>query len=274
MAKFKSYEKFNEGFDMSSFFKSAHAAIEEDNLVPLSDVIGRPRFPTQEEYDTAVEYLGIDPDFLFYDSTSMISPILYWNGPVFYPFHGSLNMEALKMMRSKEAIDQVTKMMDKMTAEKKYESLFARMDKKILIPQFIKMYKEIPDNQKYDVFTDLYVRSEYGFGMFPKEIIEKCFSKRMLSTDWKKRMEELKDILKLNPDGTVIVYRGQNRESASGDEAFSWTLSKKTAKFFSERFEKGAGKIIMKKILPEEIIDYLDHRGESEIIVLPKTFKN
>ena len=48
MTKFKSYEQFNESFDMSNFFKSAHAAIDEDDLIPIADVIGKPRFPSQD----------------------------------------------------------------------------------------------------------------------------------------------------------------------------------------------------------------------------------
>ena len=272
MTKFKSYEQFNESFDMSNFFKSAHAAIDEDDLIPIADVIGKPRFPSQDEFDEAVEYLGIDPDFVFYNPKDIISPIMYWKGPVYEPFHGNLNMEALKMMRTKERLDQKTEQMDKMITKKDYEALFSRMDKKILIPTFVKMYKEIPDNQKYDIFTDLYVRSEYGFQMFPIEIIKDCFNKRATSKDHNERMEELKKDMKLNDDGTVTVYRGENTKSAKSDDAFSWTLTKKTAKFFAERFSKGTGKINEKKIDPKEIIDYLPHRGESEVILFPKKF--
>ena len=88
-----------------------------------------------------------------------------------------------------------------------------------------------------------------------------------------KRMDTLKKTMVLNDDSTVTVYRGQNTESTKEDKAFSWTLSKKTAQFFANRFNKGAGKIVTKRVKPDEIIDYLDYRGESEVIIMPKKFE-
>ena len=209
---------------------------------------------------------------MFYNQRDMLHSIIYWKGPFFYGFFGGLNIEALKMMQADKYFEQKTKFINDMFKKKDYESLFTRVDKKILIPTFIDMYDEIPDNQKYDIFTDLYVRSEYGFQMFPIEIIKDCFNKRLTSKDHNERMEELKKDMKLNDDGTVTVYRGENTKSAKSDDAFSWTLTKKTAKFFAERFSKGTGKINEKKIAPKEIIDYLPHRAESEVILFPKKF--
>jgi hypothetical protein len=85
-------------------------------------------------------------------------------------------------------------------------------------------------------------------------------------------MKELQDDMKLNDDGTVTIYRGENTKSANSDDAFSWTLTKKTAEFFADRFNKGGGKINKKDINPKEIIDYLPNRGESEVILFPKKF--
>jgi hypothetical protein len=257
---------------MSAFFKSAHAAIEEKDLVPLERVIGKPRFPDHEEFDKAIEYLDVDPNYMFYNPNDIISPFMYWKGPVYEPLHNTLSIEVLKMTKTKERLDHKIERMEKLIAAKDYESLFSRMDKKILIPTFVKMYKEIPDNKKYDVFTDLYVRSEYGFQTFPIDIIKDCFSKRKFSNEHLDRMKELKKDMKLNDDGTLTIYRGENIESAKSDDAFSWTLTKKTAKFFADRFNKGTGKINTKNIDPETIIDYLPNRGESEVILFPKKF--
>jgi hypothetical protein len=268
--KFKNYDQFNEGIE--DLFKSAHGAIDRKNLQPLEKFIGKPKFPTQEDVDAAVDFLKIDPDHLFYNKGDMLHPIIYWKGPIFYGFFGGLNMEALKMMQADKYFAQKNKFVDEMLKSKDYEQLFSRIDKKILIPSFIDMYNEIPDNKKYDVFTDLYVRSEYGFQSFPIEIIKDCFSKRKLSKDWKKRMVDLKKEMKINDDGSLTVYRGENTGSAKSDDAFSWTLSKKTAKFFADRFNSGSGKVNSKNIDPKEIIDFLPYRGESEIILFPKKF--
>jgi hypothetical protein len=268
--RFKSYEQFNES--IADIFKSAHAAIDPEDLVPLEGLIGKPRFPSEEEFQEAVDYLGIDPIHLYYNPKDIIAPIMYWDGPIYEPFHGGLNMEALKMMRVKDRLDYKKKDVKKFLDSKDYDRLFTFMDKKILIPSFIKMYDDIPDKDKYEIFKDLYVRSEYGFQSFPLEIIKDCFSKRKLSVDWKKRIEEFNKTIKLNSDGTLTVYRGENVDSAKGDDAFSWTLNKKTAKFFADRFSKGSGRITEKDIKPEEVIDFLEDRGEAEIILFPKKF--
>ena len=274
MTRFKTYDQFNEGLSMSDIFKSAHGAIDVKNLQKLEDLVGKPKFPSKEEFDQTVEYLGIDKDFLFYNKHDFLTPFIYWKGPIYYGFHGGLNMEVMKMFHAKEALEQLTKYMENAMSKKDFKSIFMRMEKKILIPSFVQMYEQIPDEQKYDIFVDLYVRSEYGFGMFPSEIIKDCFEKRKLSREWKKRMDNFfKKYGKKNVDGYITVYRGENLESAKPDDAFSLTMQEKTAKFFADRFNKGSGKVIKKQIHPEEIIDYLDHRGEAEVILLPKNIR-
>ena len=270
MEKFKNYEQFNES--MADFFKSAHAAIDPEELISLEDLIGQHRFPSQEEFDEAVDYLEINSEHLYYNPKDIISPIMYWDGPIYEPFHGGLNMEALKMMRTKERLERKIEDTKKWLNSKDYDSLFSRMDKKILIPSFIKMYDEIPDKDKYEIFKDLYVRSEYGFQSFPLEVITDCFAKRKLSPEWKKRLKSFNSVAKKNSDGTITLYRGENVDSAKSDDAFSWTLNKKTAKFFADRFSKGSGRITEKNIDPKEVIDYFDDRGESEVILFPRKF--
>lgn len=262
------YEFVNESSlhetNITDLFKGAHAAIQRDKLVPLKDMIGKPDFPSKEEFDTAVEYLGIDGDYLFYDKTNPIDPIAYLKGPIYIGFMG-LRMDILKMLHSKERIEQKQKFVDATIADKDYNSLFQRIDKKVLIPVFVDMYQDIPDDQKYDVFTALYTRSEYGFNMFPKDLMKDLFTKRKLSKEWKERMEDFNK--EHGKEDTITIYRGQNSESTKETEAFSWTLSKKTADFFANRFS--TGKILTRKIKSDDVIDFLDGRNEAEVIVDP-----
>ena len=153
--------------------------------------------------------------------------------------------------------------MEDLQKSKKYDELFSRVDKKVLFTVFQELFDEIPDNQKYDIFIDLYVRSEFGFEKLPKDILEKCFRVRQLSSEWKQRMQELSK-LKKNPDGTVTVYRGEG--SRSTKDGMSWTLTRKIAKFFANRFGQ-SGKVVTKKVKPEEIMDYLQDRGEAEVLL-------
>jgi hypothetical protein len=269
----KSYSDFlNEDF-LSNIFKGAHAATKKEDLTPLKTLLGKGKFPSKEEFDAAVNYLGIDGNYLFYDKGNMLNPIIYWNGPIYYGFPG-LDMELLRMMRVKEYLEQKTKFVKDKLAKKDFSGLFMRVDKKILIPTFIDMYKEIPNDQKYDIFITLYERSEYGFNMFPKELIREVFSLRNNSSDRKERMAELNKVMRVNKDGTVTVYRGENTESTKEQDAYSWTLDKKIADFFANRFSRGTGKILTKKIKPEEILDYLPDRSESEVLIMPNSGKN
>lgn len=266
MSKFLNFKQFiNESF-IEDIFRGAHAAIDKKDLQPLKKFIGKPKFPTQEEVDAACKFLKIDPEYLFYDKNNMLNSIIYWKGTIFYGFFGGLNMEALKMTRADKFIEQMNKMYNEASSKKDFSRLFMLVDKKILIPTYIELYNEIPDDQKYDIFTDLYIRSEFGFGMFPKEIIDDVFSKRKLSSEWKDRMKAFKKIAKLNDDGTITVYRGEGSKSTKG--GMSWTLQRKTAKFFADRFDSH-GKIVTKKIKPEQALDYLSDRGEAEVLITP-----
>lgn len=274
MRHIKLYEDFG-----SDIFKAAHGAVDPNDLIPMKKLIGKATdnkgiIPTQEEFDKVVKFLKADPEYFYVNPKNFLEPVVYWKGPFYHGFFGGLNMESLKMMQVNKRFEMKKKDFEKYFKDKDYIQLFNRTDKKILIPTFIKMYDEIPDDQKYEIFVDLYQRSEYGFGTFPPEIINNLFPYRKSSAEWKGRMRELKKDMKLNPDGTVTVHRGENHESADEDRAFSWTLNPETAEFFANRFDKGAGDILSKDINPTEIIDYLTSRGESEIIVVPPAFKN
>lgn len=268
------YKEFVNESSMSDIFSSLHGAIDDSKLIKLSDFIKKPNRLDIDESDLkkASEYLDIPQDYFYYDPSNFMYPVIIWEGPLYYGFMGgNIEIETLKKMRAKEYLEKSKKSIDELVNRKDYGHLFAIMDKRILIPSFIKMYHDIPDEKKYDVFIDLYVRSEYGFGKFPWEIIKDCFSKRFFSPSWKEGMEKFKKIV--GDKEKIVVYRGVGSLSSKEDLAFSWTLSKKTAKFFSDRFG-GPGKIIKKTISPEEVIDYLDSRGESEIILIPKKYKD
>jgi len=255
---------------MSDLFKSIHGAIDEKDLVKLKDLVGKDKFPTKGEFDATVEYLGVDPDKIFYNKNSIIGPYVYWDGPLFYEFPAGLDMKAMEMFRTKDAIAYFQSKMDRMLKSKDYVTVFSIIDKKILFPMFIKMYDEIPDSQKYNVFIDLYVRSEYGFETLPHKLIRDVFSKREMSAKWKKRMTDFGRKARTNEDGTVTIYRGENTRSTRQDAAYSWTLSRKTAVFFANRFSKGTGKIVKIDVDPSVVLDYLEDRGEAEVLIFPK----
>lgn len=267
--KIKSYAQFNESHDINSLFKLLHSAIDKNDLVQVNNLIGKPGFPSEDEIEEIEEFLNIERDFLYYNSHDYIHPFVYWKGPVFYQFIGKMDINTLKMIHADKMINQISNTMNRYIENKNYESLFSRIDKKILIPTFIELYDDIEDKDKYNIFIDLYVRSEYGFGMFPEDLIKDVFSKRHLSQEWKERMISFNEEF---PQEEIEIWRGVGANSADENNAFSWTTSKKTAKYFADRFSKGTGKLLSKTVNKKEILDYLTDRGESEILLMPSRF--
>ena len=241
---------------MENVFFDAHSAVSRDDLVPYNDLVGQKGFATAEEFETAVEFMKIDPDYVYYNPSNRLYPIVYWKDFVFYIFMGDLSIKVLEMTRADKAIEQYTRQMDTFLKEKDYESIFMILDKKALIGTYIEKFEEIPDNQKYEIFAALYVRSEFGFEMFDDDFLSKVFSKRFLSAKWEERMKTLNDIVKPDEEGNIIAYRGEG----PAEDILSWTLSEKTAKFFAKRFGRN-GKVLKEKIALSIILDYLDMRG-------------
>ncbi len=71
----------------------------------------------------------------------------------------------------------------------------------------------------------------------------------------------------------VTVYRGVTSYNGKSIRALSWTLSKRTAEWFSQRYDTD-GKVYEAEIEKKYIFAYLNGRNESEIIVNPKHLEN
>jgi hypothetical protein len=85
--------------------------------------------------------------------------------------------------------------------------------------------------------------------------------------------EEEREFLKGLPE-EVTIYRGFNYRSTIEEPSYdpkhdgiSWTLSRKTAQWFADRFD-GGGEVLEKTIKKSEIFAYLKDRQEEEIIYL------
>ena len=69
---------------------------------------------------------------------------------------------------------------------------------------------------------------------------------------------------------TVNVYRGLTNYNKKNIRALSWSLDRKVAEWFSNRFKKGEGKVYSATIDKEHILAFFSGRGEAEVIVDPK----
>lgn len=66
----------------------------------------------------------------------------------------------------------------------------------------------------------------------------------------------------------IVAYRGTEKNH----HGLSWTLDKKRAEFFSRRYTKN-GFVLEATIDKSNVLAYFSGRNESEIVVVPKTFK-
>jgi len=164
-------------------------------------------------------------------------------------------------------------MVEQAIAANKWDRVFAICDKKVLIPTYKELFDRIPDNQKYSIFVTLYVRSETGFELFGDDFIKKVYSYKTLDPEYAERMAEFdRDSKKsMTPDGKIKVLHGQNGNYDVMDE-MSWTLSRKTALFFANRFN-AKGRVVSRLITRDEVQDYYNIRNEFEVIIFPDRFK-
>lgn len=139
-----------------------------------------------------------------------------------------------------------------------------------MIPQclnldfFLTNYDRFNLEQKRDMFDYLYESLETDFHIFAPEIVKECFT---LPQEDRETLQDL-----CNKNNELIIYRGENILSTPLENAYSWTLSKRVAKFFANRLQTGTGRVLKGKINLDNVICYRD-RGEEEIICLYKDVK-
>lgn len=245
--------------DIANLFKQLHGILDASTLIPMQS---RPDLVSKEDFNKAVEYLEVDPKNIFYDPNNMVNWCVYYDGLVYFSLH-NMKMDILTMFRTKEMLEQSLGQINDLLKKKNYEFLFHIIDKKILIPAFIKYHKEIPKHQLYDIFIDLYQRTEYGFDKIPKDIVKLAIDSRELSNDWKLRMQQL--IKKTKGKEFVKIYRGETPKSTPNN--MSWTLKKSVAEMFANRFNS-QGKVLTKIVKVTELLDYLTSRSEDEVFYL------
>lgn len=256
----------NNIMSLGELFQDIHGALDRSKLIPLRNLIGGDGLPTTEQFYSVVELLDIDADDIYYNPSSFLDRFVYLSKFIYFPLY-DFSIEGLKMINPADKLKKMHKAFEELEKQKDYISIFEFMEKKLLIPTYIQIFDQIPNDQKYEIFVSLHIRSEFGFDMFTNEFLKKIFSFRKFSKEYPKRMRKLK----AKVTGDFIVYHGNNKNYNPKDE-YSWTLKLETAKFFANRFDN-KGKISKKKISIENVIDFFDQRGEDEIIILTDNLK-
>ena len=261
--------------NISDIFKLSHGNLNKNSLIPVSlfsDDQFRQSIISQTKYDIPpyktileiIQYLN-RPISNFYFSDNFLTPFTYLSGPTMVDIP-SFKIEELEMCQTKLRIEKVEESMNNYISKKQYDRLFFLIEKKIALSYYIQSFNDIPDDQKYDCFEDIYSRSEYGFSSLSKDFFLNVFKY--------KSKENLSENIKPDSNNLVKIYRGQNTESTPYQKAFSWTIDFNTAIFFATRFDSKNAKVYEAMVKFDDILAYIDRRGESEVIIDPDCLIN
>lgn len=251
---------------IEKIFNDCHGALLMDSLLTLDDIYFMPsaveKLGLPESPDSFLDYLGVELNDIYYNNESLFNKYFYLKGFVMVEIP-SFDVNALKSLRIKERIELQSSRIEEYQVQGKWDHVFSLADKRLLIPKFIEIYRHLPKDQIVDIFSDLWVRSESGFEMITEDILCYVYTYQGFSQEYQERMSRLQEVAK--GERFITVYHGSTEV---GDD-FSWSLSRKVAQWFANRFGNN-GSVEKGRVAVEDIVDYLDSRGESEVLILPK----
>lgn len=230
------------------FSKNLHGW--DNTFVPIS------LLDNYEELKSLVTDYGLDPD-KFYYTGRMFNEYAYANGTVVIDII-LMNKQYFDMMDMKKRIEVNEKVHAEMLADNDYHGVLFLIDKPYRFHRYVKMFKDIPDKDKYKLFIDIYTSSEYGFDEIPQGFIETLIKKYKPA-----------DMHNMDTDeDELLVYRGECSKSTPYDKAYSWTLDYNVAIRFANRFGE-EGNVYQAFVKKEDILCYLSDRNEKEVLILP-----
>ncbi|MCM2535157.1 hypothetical protein NDK43_25945 [Neobacillus pocheonensis] len=151
-----------------------------------------------------------------------------------------------------------------------FAGVFQLLDKRLKMDVLKVFFQDIPIPERYGIFRIIYADMEYNFINIDQNFLIQCLHDRFKSVEHKKAIQQLKQTIHSD---IITIYRGEGRESSPSDEAYSWTLSETVADYFANRF-KPKGKVYEAKVRVEDVIDYITHRDEEEILVTPSCVRD
>lgn len=249
--------------------------LNKDSLIPMIELMNEARreeiieetgfrsLPAYSEILDMIKYLDEDIEYFYINPSAHFSPIVFYKDVILIEVSGK-NVEDLKTLHIKERINVQMEVFKKAMSSKDFKKLlYVVVDERLKFVAYKELFPLIPDNEKYEIFIDLYTHSDYGFGFLETDFIEKAFSYKP-----KKKDKKYKGI-KTDKNGYVTIYRGMGTHSTPIGKAFSWTTSFDTAIFFATRLSLGS-LVYKAKVHIDNIIEYLTDRNEFEVLVRPK----
>lgn len=233
-------------FSIDDIFEIDHSN-NKANLIPLEDL-------NNKHFNNIIKNFDLDIDY-FYKIKGKLYPYCYLNETVLVEIY-EMSEEYFKNFKVKEMITQREKLHKECIKNNNYEKLFWLIDKPLRFKIYQELFNQIPDNQKYEIFKDIYMSSEYGFNELSRDFLEQVFKYNNSNKNWFK-------------DEIITIYRGEDTKSTPYAEAYSWTTNLKVAEKFANRFSN-EGIIYEGKVKQKNILDYIEDKNENEILVYPE----
>lgn len=264
--------------EIGNILEIARCSLTEQDLIPVQRLQNKETvqqieqimsIPSYEEIVELANKLDEPVERFYINLKTLFAPVVYFHNGLFLEIN-ALDDDYLRDFQVKKVIELNLQILDKHREEENYEQLFIHMDSKIRIMMFKEWFDQIPDEKLYDVFILIYTHADYGFTQIGKEYFSRIVQCR--STEQKHQMiKDLKD--KMDKDGFVTIYRGVSSKSTPLDQAYSWTTQINTAVRFATRFSE-IGKVYTAKVHIDDIVAYITHRDEYEVIALPEKIKD
>ncbi|MBD5589371.1 hypothetical protein [Clostridium botulinum] len=239
-------------------FTSNIFQIEHSNVSRLIPITVYKNNNEINEFIKTINKLDLNADD-FYKVEGKLYKYCYLKGTVLIEIYDTseeyfINFKVREQMKQREEIHK------KCIENKEYIRLFCLIDKPYRLLFYEELFNDIPDEQKYKVFKNIYTSSEYGFNNLSREFLEEIFEYNEVDKNW------------FNED-VVAIYRGEGSLSTSYNEAYSWTIDTDVAIWFAKRFNDN-GKVYKGYIKQDHILDYLADRNEKEVLVFPEDVFN
>lgn len=237
----------------SNIFQIEHSNVS--NLIPITV------FKDNNEINELIETINkLDLDANdFYKVEGKLYKYCYLKDTVLVEIY-DISEDYFINFKVREQIEQRERIHQRCIENKEYIRLFCLIDKPYRLLFYEKLFNDIPDEQKYEVFKDIYTSCEYGFNNLSRDFLEEIFEYNKTDKNW------------FNED-VITIYRGEGDLSTTYNEAYSWTTDINVAKWFAERFNSN-GKVYKGYIEQKYILDYLRDRNEKEVLVFPEDIFN
>lgn len=201
---------------------------------------------------------GMSSELIYYDINKLIYKRLIFNGQNYFLFDPELSEE--------EEIIKIINIYEELYKKKEWESLIfsAEGSMRFYLLNYGIENNIIAPEEIYELFIDVYTSTDYGSYILNNECINRIF-------EYKTELQKQNTKNTLSAFGnTLTVYRGEGDRNTDFSRAFSWTTDINVANFFATRLAQNKARIIKAKVKKSKILEYIDNRNESEILINPE----